>query len=109
MAGRGGSRPGAGRKRTSTPAVVQQSAAVEVLGRLSELGIPGVKTEADYILHCMKTMKGAAIPLFCDVRNRAHGKPAQAVIAEGKLVLEVVEIKSADHSSAETGETSQIM
>ena len=88
---------------------MQQSAAVEVLGRLGELGIPGVKTEADYILHCMKTMKGAAIPLFCDVRNRAHGKPAQAIIAEGKLVLEVREMSSGNHSATEASDTEKVM
>lgn len=109
MAGRGGRRTGAGRKATKPAGLaVQKSVALEVLSRLEELGIPRVKTEADYVLHLMKNGKNPEA-LFTDMLNRAHGKPAQAVIAEGKLVLEVRELSSGNHPAAEAGASSQIM
>jgi hypothetical protein len=100
---RGGCRPNAGAKRKNAIGeAVQRSVAVEVLNRLPELKLVGVRTEADYVLYRMREFPREAGVLFTDMLNRAHGKPAQSVIAEGKLTIEVVELGSADHSSTQT-------
>lgn len=110
MATRGGGGRGQGRKPSKGAGLqIQKSVALEVLSRIEELGIPKVKTEADYCLHLMKTEKARAPVLFVDMLNRAHGKPAQAVIAEGKLTIEVIEVPGADSSAAEADPASKIM
>ena len=46
---RGGCRTNAGRPREGVGATIEQGVAVEVLRRLPELELKGVKTEADYV------------------------------------------------------------
>lgn len=105
---RGGARAGAGRKPAVNVAA-NRAISTAVLDRLGELGIPGVKTEADYALHLMKTDKRMAGIIFTDCLNRKYGKPAQAVIAEGKLTIEVVEVGAANHPTAEAGTAQKVM
>jgi hypothetical protein len=110
MGHRGGKRPGAGRK--AIPVTVKEankSTSVEILDRLSELGIPNVTTEADYALHLMKSDTKLATMIFMDCRNRKWGRAPQAIIAEGKLTIEVKELGSGNSPSAETDTTSQVM
>lgn len=111
MKQRGGKRAGSGRKPSVAGALaVSRSIATEVLSRLGELGVPGVKTQADFALHLMRTDKRATLPIFFDMLNRAHGKAAQAVIAEGKLVIEVVEMRGREYNAAtEADEAQRIM
>ena len=109
--GSGGKREGAGRKAKSVITGVTQGIAVEVLRRLEELKIPGVKTKADYALHLMRTDKKASYDLFVDMLNRADGKPAQSIIAQGSIEVVVREISGSDgdSSSAQTSLTPAIM
>lgn len=109
MAGRGGKREGAGRRPKVALGGATQAIAVEVLNRLDELKIPGVKTKADYALHLMRNDKKAAYDLFVDMLNRSDGKPAQSVIAQGSIEVLVREIPGGDNTAAETGAAEKIM
>jgi hypothetical protein len=104
---RGGFRENAGRRRKATN--IDPATSNEVLNRLGELGIPGVKTKADYVLHLMKTDKHYAGLLFLDMLNRSEGKPAQARMAQGTLTINVKEMTAGNHSAAEAGPSTQVM
>jgi hypothetical protein len=82
---RGGSRPGAGRKRKPVIPITGDVARA-VLGRLGELGIPGVSTPADYVLYLLKANDiRIQAETFRDTMNRAYGRPVQAVTVDEKV------------------------
>lgn len=104
---RGGRRENAGRKRHA--AAIDRATSNEVLARLAELGIPGVKSKADYVLHLMKTDKHYGGMLFLDMLNRSEGKPAQARIAQSNMEILVREISAGTDTATEAGVAEKIM
>ncbi len=104
---RGGHRANAGRKRKT--AAIDTATSNEVLSRLGELGIPGVKTKADYILYLMRTDARHGGMLFLDMLNRSEGKPAQARIAQSNMEIFVREIGAGTATATETGVAEKVM
>ena len=74
----GGKRANAGRTRTND-LVVPKELAQKVLDRIGELRIRGIKDEADYALHLLKS-KDERIrkEVFVNLLDRAYGKPPQS-------------------------------
>jgi hypothetical protein len=109
---RGGFRPNAGRKKNSVGARLDQGVAIEVLGRIAELGLKfgnrEVTTEADLTLFLMQEPKNLA-SIFSDMLNRKYGTAPRAVVAEGKMEIIVKEYGAGDPLTAEAGAAQTIM
>ena len=59
--------------------------------------------------HRLSTDKRIRYDADVYLTNRRDGKPAESVIAEGKLTIEVKEIRAGDHPAAEAGAAAQVM
>ena len=84
--GKGGYRPGAGRKRTKLG--ISPDVARAALGRLHEpqIAIADVKTPIDYVLYLLKCNDLRIMSeIFRDTMNRAYGRPVQALTLNGDI------------------------
>jgi hypothetical protein len=103
---RGGKRPNAGRRRNKPEAEdgkLTKGFASRVLARIRELDLKDdnghvIKNAEDYALQILRAGDAEARAFFRNLLDRQYGKPAQAVVSEGKLTIEVVEL--ADRSPA---------
>jgi hypothetical protein len=105
---KGGKRNGAGRKpKPRIPIVATKSIASRVLAAKPANDWPGEEERWMELLNARDDRLRFDVLRY--LTDRRDGKPAESVIAEGKLVIEVREIGSGDRAAAEAGAAAPIM